>query len=692
VTLDAQSSAGSTPPVAKVVPRADTLHGEARVDNYFYMRDKANPEVIKYLEAENAYTAAMTKHTESLEKQLYDEMLARIKEDDSQVPVKREGWFYYSRTEKAKAYPIFCRKKGSLDAPEEVIFDQNEAAKDYKFYNLGGFEVSPNHQFLALLVDTSGYEDFVLQVKDLSSGKMLPDRVEKLGFGLAWASDNATVFYMTFDSAKRADEVWRHRLGEARAKDASVYKDADVLFNVGVSRSRSGAFIFLTSGSFTSGETWALDAAAPDAKPVLIAKRAPDVEYEVDHGGDWFYVVTNRDGAKNFKVMRAPVRDPGDWEEWLPHRSDVFVEGVEVFKDVAIVQERRDGLGQLRVTSLKTGDAHYVSFPEAAYGVFLAQNPEFDTGTLRFMYSSMVTPASVFDYDVVARTRELKKRQEVLGGYDPSLYQIERLMATARDGTKVPVSLVYKKPFVKDGKRPLLLYAYGSYGSTTEPTFSSNRFSLVDRGFVFAIAHVRGGQEMGRAWYDDGKMMRKKNTFFDFIDCAEFLVREKYTSTDRLAANGGSAGGLLMGAIANLRPDLFHTVVADVPFVDVINTMLDASIPLTAQEWQQWGNPNLADDYAYMRTYSPYDNVERKAYPRLLVTSGLNDSRVAYWEPAKWVAKLRALKTDSNPLLLKMNMGAGHGGASGRYELLHEQAFRYAFILDQTTPAAPPVP
>jgi oligopeptidase B len=486
--------------------------------------------------------------------------------------------------------------------------------------------------------------------------------------------------------------VWRHRLGEARAKDASVYKDADVLFNVGVSRSRSGAFIFLTSASFTSGETWALDAAAPDAKPVLIAKRAPDVEYEVDHGGDWFYVVTNRDGAKNFKVMRAPVRDPGKWEEWLPHRSDVFVEGVEVFKDVAIVQERRDGLGQLRVTRLKTGDAHNVSFPEAAYGVFLAQNPEFDTRALRFMYSSMVTPASVFDYDVVARTRELKKRQEVLGGYDPSLYQIERLMATARDGTKVPVSLVYKKPFAKDGKRPLLLYAYGSYGSTTEPTFSSNRFSLVDRGFVFAIAHVRGGQEMGRAWYDDGKMMRKKNTFFDFIDCAEFLVREKYTSTDRLAANGGSAGGLLMGAIANLRPDLFHTVVADVPFVDVINTMLDASIPLTAQEWQQWGNPNLADDYAYMRTYSPYDNVERKAYPRLLVTSGLNDSRVAYWEPAKWVAKLRALKTDSNPLLLKMNMGAGHGGASGRYELLHEQAFRYAFILDQTTPAAPPVP
>ena len=687
--LEAQSPAGPKPPVAKVVPKTDTLHGEIRVDDYFYMRDKANPEVIQYLEAENAYTAAMTKHTEALEKRLYDEMLARIKEDDSQVPVKRDDWFYYSRTEKGKAYSIFCRKHASLDAPEEIFFDQNEAAKDHKFYTLGGFDVSPDHHFLALLVDTTGYEDFFLQVKDLRSGKMLPDRVEKLSFGLAWASDNATVFYMTTDSAKRGDQVWRHRLGEARERDVSVYKDPDVLFNVGVGRSRSGEWIFITSGSFTSDETWALDASHPDGKPVLIAKRASGVEYDVDHGGDWFYIVTNRDGAKNFKVMRARVREPGKWEEWLPLRSDVFVEGVDAFKDAVIVQERQGGLRRLRVTGLTTGDTHYVDFPEVAYGVFLGSNPEFDTRTLRFTYSSLVTPSSVYDYDLVARTRELRKREEVLGGYDPAQYQIERLMATARDGTKVPVSLVYKKPFVKDGKRPLLLYAYGSYGATTEPTFNSNRFSLVDRGFVYAIAHVRGGQEMGRAWYDDGKMMRKKNTFFDFIDCAEFLVRERYTSRDRLAANGGSAGGLLMGAITNLVPDLFHTVVADVPFVDVINTMRDASIPLTAQEWEQWGNPNKPEEYAYMRTYSPYDNVEPKAYPRLLVTSGINDSRVAYWEPTKWVAKLRALKTDSNPLLLKMNMGAGHGGSSGRYERLHEQAFRYAFIIDQTGVVAP---
>jgi oligopeptidase B len=678
-----------TPPIAKVIAKTSTLHGELRVDDYAWMRDKANPEVLAYLEAENAYTAAMTRHTQALETKLYDEMLARIKEDDSQVPVKREGWYYYSRTEKGRAYPIFCRERGSLDAPEEIYFDQNEAAKDHRFYTLGGLETSPDHNFLALLMDTSGYEDFVLQVKDLRSGKMLPDRVEKLGFGLAWASDNATVFYVTTDSAKRGDQVWRHRLGDERANDVSVYRDADVLFNVGVSRSRSGAFIFLTSGSFTSDETWALDASAPDATPMLIAKRASDVEYEVDHGGDWFYVVTNRDGARNFKVMRASVRDPGKWEEWLPHRSDVFVEGADAFKNFVVVQERHGGLRHLRVTSLETHDSHYVTFPETAYGVYPGPNPEFDTPTLRFTYSSLVTPNSVYDYDVVARTRELKKRDEVLGGYDPSRYRIERLMATARDGTRVPVSLVYRTPFERDGKRPLVLYAYGSYGATTEPTFSSNRFSLVDRGFVYAIAHVRGGQEMGRAWYDDGKMLKKKNTFFDFIDCAEFLVREKYTSVGRLAANGGSAGGLLMGAIANLRPDLFHTVVADVPFVDVINTMLDASIPLTAQEWQQWGNPNKADEYAYMRTYSPYDNVERKAYPGILVTSGLNDSRVAYWEPVKWVAKLRALKTDANPLLLRMNMGAGHGGASGRYERLHEQAFRYAFILDQTAPATP---
>ena len=428
----------------------------------------------------------------------------------------------------------------------------------------------------------------------------------------------------------------------------------------------------------------------PRAVPRCVAPRAADVEYDVAHSGDWFYVTTNRDGARNFKVMRAPVAAPTAWEEWLPHREHVFVEGVDVFRDWLVVQERREGLRHLRITPFAAaGVPHDVEFPEPAYGVDLARNPEFDTTTLRFVYSSFVTPPSVIDYDTVARTRTVVKQDEVLGGYEPSQFAVERLMVTARDGARVPVSLVYRTPFVRDGARPLLLYAYGSYGYTLEPTFSSQRFSLIDRGVVYAIAHVRGGQEMGRAWYDDGKMAHKMNTFTDFIDCAEQLVRDRFTSTDRLVANGGSAGGLLMGAVLNLRPDLWRAVVADVPFVDVINTMLDDTIPLTAQEWEQWGNPREAEAYAVMRRYSPYDNVEAKAYPPILVTSGINDSRVAFWEPAKWVARLRALKTDSNPLLLKMHLGAGHGGASGRYERLREQAFRYAFILDQTVPATP---
>ena len=676
------------PPIAKIEPSSVTLHGDVRTDEYAWLRDRANPEVIAYLEAENAYTAAMMHHTEPLQEALYTEMLGRIKEDDTEVPVRRDDWLYYSRTEQGKAYPIYCRRKDAAGSAEQVIFDQNAAAEGHPFYQLGGFEVSPDHDHLALLVDTNGYEDFVLRVKDLRTGEFLADTAEALGFGLAWASDGRTLFYQTTDSAKRADQVWRHRLGDARANDVSVYLDPDPLFNVGVRRSRSGAFVFLTSSSFTSTETWLLDARAPERAPVLVAPRAPDVEYDVDHGGDWLYLLTNRDGARDFKVMRAPVSHPATWTEWLPARDGVFVEGVEPFRDFAVVSERAGGLRRLRVTELASGDSHCVDFPEPAYGVVLDENPEFATRTIRFTYSSLITPDSVYDYDVQARTRELRKRDEVLGGYDPSLYRVERMMVPARDGARVPVSLVYRAPLARDGRRPLVLYAYGAYGHIIEPTFSSARLSLLDRGFVYAIAHVRGGQDMGRAWYDEGKMFGKMNTFFDFIDCAEYLVRERYTSSDRLVAHGGSAGGLLMGAIANLGGDLFHAVVADVPFVDVINTMLDASIPLTAQEWEQWGNPAEAGAYGYMRKYSPYDNVRRGAYPRMLVTSGVNDSRVAFWEPAKWVAKLRTHKTDTHPLLLKMNMGAGHGGATGRYERLKETAFRYAFIIDQAIPKA----
>jgi oligopeptidase B len=672
------------PPVARPIPTQSTLHGDRRVDEYAHFRDRKHPETIPYLEAENAYTAAMTAHTKELEEQLYQEIVGRIKEDDSGVPVLRDGWYYYSRTERGKQYPIFARKRGSLEALEEIYFDQNREAEGYAFFQLAGMEVSPNHHLLAILVDTNGYEDFALRVKDLRTGAWLEDRVEKVSWGLAWANDNRTLFYMTFDSAKRGDKVWRHELGTPHARDVMVYHDPDPLFNVNLHRDRSDAWIVMGSGSFTSSEVHVIPTDAPTAAPRMLAARRPNVEYSVEGGAGHFYIHTN-DGAQNFKVMRArfDAGGPAQWEEWLPHRPAVYVEGVMPFRDHVVVMERREGLRRLSIHDVATRLVHEVAFPEAAYGVFPSANPEFNTRTVRFTYSSLVTPNSVYDYAMDTRTRELKKRDEVLGGYDPTRYVVERTYATARDGTQVPVSLVYRKGLVRDGKRPLLLYAYGSYGSTTEPTFSSVRFSLIDRDITYAIAHVRGGEEMGRPWYDDGKMMRKMNTFTDFIDVAEHLVREGYTSRDRLIAHGGSAGGLLMGVVANMRPDLFKVIVADVPFVDVINTMLDASIPLTAQEWEQWGNPQIPEHYRYMMQYSPYDNVRRQDYPRMLVVSGINDSRVAYWEPTKWVARLREMKTDRNPLLLRMQMGAGHGGGSGRYERYRELAFRYAFMIDQ---------
>jgi oligopeptidase B len=678
------------PPIAARHPVITELHGERRVDDYAWMRERDNPDVTAYLEAENAYTAAMTAHTQELQEELYAEMLARIQEDDQTVPVPRGPWQYYTRTEKGKAYPIHCRteRAQALDggagerAREQVLLDQNAEAAGHEFYQLGAFEVSPDHRYLAILEDTSGYEDFTLRVRDLATGAWLDERVEKLGFGLAWASDSRTIFYTTTDEAKRSDRVWRHVLGAPRAQDAQVFHEPGALQNVGVHRARSGAYVVITASSFTDGESWLVDAAHPDAPPARVRARRDLVEYEVEPGDGWLYICTN-DQAPNFKVMRAPLAAPEAWEEWLAHRPEVFVEGVLVFQRFVVVQERRAGLRTLRVTDLERGATHYVEFPQAAYGVQLGANPEFDQTVLRFTYSSLATPDTVFDYDLATRERTERKKEPVLGGYDESRYAIERLEATARDGTRVPVSLVYRTPFARDASRPLLLYAYGSYGYTLEPTFNSQRISLLDRGFVYAIAHVRGGQEMGRAWYDDGKMMKKLNTFTDFIDAAEHLVRERYTSPDRLAANGGSAGGLLMGVVANLRPDLFRTIVADVPFVDVINTMLDASIPLTAQEWLQWGNPQEPEAYTYLRRYSPYDNVAAQEYPRLLVTSGVNDSRVAFWEPAKWVAKLRGTATGTRPILLKMNLGAGHGGASGRYERLRETAFRYAFILEQ---------
>lgn len=677
------------PPVAKRLPVESVLHGERRVDDYAYFRDRDHAETIPYLERENAYTDAMTAHTKALEDQLYAEIVARIKEDDDTVPVRDGGWFYYSRTEKGKQYPIHARKRGTVEAAEEIYLDENKEAEGLAFYDLGGLEVSPDGNLLAALVDTNGYEDFALRVRDLRTGQWLEDRLEQVSWGLAWANDNRTLFYVTFDSAKRGDKVWRHVVGTPREQDVLVYHEPDVMFNVSLSRSRSGEWIVFGSSSFTSAEFHVVPAARPTDAARTIARRRPELEYDVVPGDGWFYIYTNQD-APNFKVMRARFDAPDRWEEWLPHRPEAFVEGLMAFKRHVVVMERREGLRRLVVHELASGRSHDVAFPEAAYGVYPGSNPEFDTDLLRFSYSSLVTPNSVFDYRMDARTRELKKRDEVLGGFDPSQYTVERTYATARDGTRVPVSMVYRNGLPRDGSRPMLLYAYGSYGATMEPTFSSLRFSLVDRDVTYAIAHIRGGQEMGRQWYDDGKMLKKMNTFTDYVDVADFLVREGYTSRERLVAQGGSAGGLLMGVVANLRPELFRAIVADVPFVDVINTMLDASIPLTAQEWLQWGNPNVPEEYRYMRAYSPYDNVERKAYPAMLIVSGLYDSRVAYWEPTKWVAKLRAMKTDQTPLLLRMQMSAGHGGGSGRYERYREVAFRYAFVLDQVKSAVVP--
>ena len=689
--LAATALPAQTPPAAAIVPKVDTLHGQVRVDNYFWLREKENPAVTAYLEAENAYTAARTGHLGGLQERLYSEMLGRIQETDLSVPYRRGEYWYYTRTEQGKSYPIFCRKRGSLDAPEEVMLDQNALAAGRAFHALGGFDVSPDGTRLLYLEDTTAFRQYTLYVKDLGTGRLL-DSIRDVWNGTAWANDNRTLFYMRADSAKRGNAVWRH-VTAAGSPDVRVFQEDNVLNNVTVFRSKSGKYVFIPADGFTSSEWRVIPTAQPTAAPRIVAARRPNVEYSVDHIDGAFLIQTN-DAARNFRIVRAPEDDPSParWTDWLAHRDTVFVEWFEVFKGHVVVAERHGGLRQLRVTDLGSGASHFITFPEAAYGVFGSGNEEFDTPTFRFQYSSLVTPSSVFDYDLRTRERTLKKRQEIPSGFDGSQYEVRRLMARARDGVLVPVSVLMRKGTPLDGSSPLLEYAYGSYGATMEPTFNSNVLSLVDRGFIYAIAHIRGGQEMGRQWYDDGKMLKKKNTFYDFIDVAEELVRQRYTSPDRLLANGGSAGGLLMGAVVNMRPDLFRAVVADVPFVDVINTMLDASLPLTAQEWEQWGNPRNPEHYAYMLSYSPYDNVAAKAYPWMLVTTSFNDSQVMYWEPAKWVARLRALKTDANPLYFKINLKGGHGGSSGRYDRLREIAFRYAFMLDAVGRAEVPTP
>jgi len=673
------------PPVAEKHPQVLILHGDERVDNYFWLRDQhSNPQVIAYLEAENAYTSATMQHTEALQTKLYEEMLSRIKETDLSVPYRKDDYYYYSRTEEGKAYPIYCRKKDNLDASEEVLLDQNELAKGHEFFSLGVFKVSPDHQILAYSVDTSGAEEYTLFFLDLNTHQLYPESIPETYFSLAWGNDNKTLFYTKIDATNRPFQLFRHTLGTAIDEDVLIYHEPDDAYFLSVGKTRSQAYILMSLESKITSEVHFLAANNPSGDFKLIHPRTTGIEYDVEHHGDYFYIVTN-DEAINFKLMKTPVASPAkeNWQTVIPHREDVMLSDISAFTNHLVIYERKGGLPIARVQKLSSGEENYITFPEPTYAISEGNNAEFNTTTLRFNYTSLITPLSVFDYDMETNERELKKETEVLGGYDRTQYKSEWLMATAKDGTQIPISIVYKQGITKDGKNPLFLTGYGSYGMSYPASFSSNRLSLLDRGVVFAIAHIRGGGEMGRKWYEDGKFLQKKNTFTDFITCAEYLIAERWTASDRLAISGGSAGGLLMGAVMNMRPELFKVVVADVPFVDVVTTILDTSLPLSAMEWEEWGNPNDKVYYDYMKSYSPYDNVEAKDYPDTLITAGLNDSRVKYWEPAKWTAKLRELKTDNNLLLLKTNMGAGHGGASGRYESLKELAFDYAFVLER---------
>jgi oligopeptidase B len=648
------------------------------------MRDRHNPEVIAYLEAENAYTAATMQPTETLQTSLYEEMLARIKETDLSVPYRRADYYYYSRTEAGKAYPIHCRKQGSLDAAEVVLLDQNQLAEGHEYFSLGVFQVSPNHQLLAYSVDTTGAEQYTLFFLDLTTFELYPETIAETYPSFVWGNDNRTVFYTKVDAANRPFQLFRHTLGSSSADDKLIYQEPDESYFLSIGKTRSQAYLLMELGSKITSEVHYLDANRPTDTFQVIHPRQLGMEYGVEHHSDSFYIVTNEE-AINFKLMQTPVASPAkaNWQTVIPHREDVMLLGVSAFVEHLVIYERQAGLPTARVQKLATGEETSIAFPEPTYSISEGQNPEFNTTSLRFNYTSLITPYSVFDYDMETHERELKKETEVLGGYDRTQYISEWMMATADDGTHIPISIVYKRGTARNGQNPLFLTGYGSYGFSYPAAFSSTRLSLLDRGVVVAIAHIRGGGEMGRKWYETGKFLHKKNTFTDFIACAEHLIAQNWTTSDRLAISGGSAGGLLMGTVINLRPDLFKVVVADVPFVDVVTTILDTSLPLSVLEWDEWGNPNDKVYYDYIKSYSPYDNVKPQDYPHILITAGLNDSRVKYWEPAKWTARLREMKTDQNILLLQTNMEAGHGGASGRYKSLEETAFRYAFVLDR---------
>jgi oligopeptidase B len=668
----------------KKIPTLLEKHGHVRVDNYYWLRQRDNPEVIKYLNDENEYGAKEMAHTREFEERLFDEIKGRFKQTDMAVPYKRDDYYYYTRFEQGKEYPIYARKRRSLEQPEEVMLDANALAEGHEFFSIGGSAVSAGQDILAYAVDTQGRRIHMAYLKNLTTGEMLADALPNVTENLVWANDNKTLFYAKQDETTlRQFQIYRHVIGSDPAEDQLVFQEDDETYVAYIFKTKSKKFLMIVSAHTNSQEYRYCDADQPLGEFKLFLPREREHEYHIDHFYDRFIIRTNYH-AKNFRLMSTPIDKPAreHWQEIIAHRSDVYLGDFELFRDRLVLEERARGLTQIRIIPWSGDAGHYLEFDEPAYRANLNVNLEFDTTTLRFEYTSMKTPLSIYDYDMTIRQKTLLKREEVLGGFDPDNYVTERLHARAADGTDIPVSLLYRKGTLKNGKNPLLLYGYGSYGVSIDAAFSSPRLTLVDRGFIYAIAHIRGGQEMGRQWYEDGKLLRKKNTFTDFIDVADFLIRENFTSPEQLFAMGRSAGGLLMGAITNMRPDLFKGVVAEVPFVDVVTTMLDPSIPLTTGEYDEWGDPNERQFYDYMLSYSPYDNIERKAYPAMLITGGLHDSQVQYWESAKWAAKLRELKTDNNRILLKTNMDAGHGGASGRFRRHRETAFSYVFLLD----------
>ncbi|MNK54614.1 Protease 2 [compost metagenome] len=673
-------------PKAKIVPKTLKKHKESRIDNYFWLNDRENPEVIDYLNKENAYYESMTSHTQKLKDSLFEEMKGRIKEDDSSVPYFYNGYFYITRFETGQDYPIFARKKGSLSAEEEILFNCNEMAKGHAYFKLGGLSISPDNKFASFGVDIVGRRIYTIQVKNLETGEILADRIENVTGASVWANDNNTIFYVRQDQVTlRADKVFRHKLNTDSENDVLVYDEVDDTFNVSISKEKSRKYIVIGSGSTLTTEYRILNSNNPDGEFTVFQPRVRGLEYSISHYEDSFYVLTNKDKATNFKLMKTPENKTGkkNWVDLIPHREDVLLEDIEIFKNYLVVEERSNGLNHIRIMPWNDEPDYYLPFGSETYNAYTTTNVDFDTDILRYSYQSLATPSSVIDFNMKTKAKEILKEQEVLGGkFDKNNYIEERVWATARDGVKVPISMVYRKGLEKNGKNPLLLYAYGSYGITMDTYFSSTRLSLLDRGFVYAIAHIRGGEDLGRQWYEDGKLLKKKNTFTDFIDCSKFVIDQKYTSPEHLYAEGGSAGGLLMGVIVNEAPELYNGVIAQVPFVDVITTMLDDSIPLTTGEYDEWGNPNNKKYYDYMLSYSPYDNVKAQEYPNMYVSTGLHDSQVQYWEPAKWVAKLRDLKTNDKLLFLDTNMDAGHGGASGRFEALKDLAKEFSFLLD----------